>query len=98
VHDALQNQRNTNVMLQNDDEEKLVEQDEILVSRLERISADSIWAHRSSGLRGSLLRLLESWEGGEMKSGGGAEKTALEDLACTIQAGYSMLESAAREY
>jgi len=85
-------------MLPKADEEKLVEQAEILVSRLERISADSVWAHRSSGLRGSLLRLLESWEAGEMKTGGGAETTAVEDLTCMIQAGYSMLESAAREY
>jgi len=85
-------------MLHKADEEKLVEQAEILVSRLERISADSVWAHRSSGLRGSLLRLLESWGAGEMKIGGEAKKTALEDLACTIQAGYSMVESAAREY
>ena len=85
-------------MLPKTDEEKLVEQAEILVSRLERISADSVWAHRSSGLRGGLLRLLENWEAGERKTGGGAEITALENLACMIQAGYSMLERAAREY
>jgi hypothetical protein len=85
-------------MLPKADEKKLVEQAEILVSRLERISADSVWAHRSSGLRGSLLRLLEHWEVGEIKPGGGAETTALENLACLMQAGYSMLESAAREY
>jgi len=85
-------------MLQKADEEKLVKQAEILVSRLERISADSIWAHRSSGLRGSLLRLLECWEAGEMQTWGGAEKPAMEDLVSTIQIGYSMLESAAREW
>jgi hypothetical protein len=73
-------------MLTTADEEKLVEQAERLVSRLERISADSVWAHRSSGLRGSLLRLLESWEAGEMKTGSGAETTALENLASMIQA------------
>jgi hypothetical protein len=27
-----------------------------LLSRLERISADSYWAHRASGIRGALLR------------------------------------------
>jgi hypothetical protein len=32
----------------------------ILTDRLERISADSVWAHRASGLRGSLLRILDS--------------------------------------
>jgi hypothetical protein len=36
----------------------------LLLARLERISADSIWAHRASGVRGSLLRLLEEGEKG----------------------------------
>ena len=31
----------------------------LLVSRLERISADSVWAHQVSGIRGSLLKILE---------------------------------------
>lgn len=36
----------------------------MLTERLERISADSVWAHRASGVRGSLLRLLEEGEKG----------------------------------
>ena len=36
----------------------------MLSERLERISADSIWAHRASGVRGSLLHLLEEEEKG----------------------------------
>lgn len=31
----------------------------ILANRLERLSADSHWSHRASGLRGALLRSLE---------------------------------------
>jgi len=31
----------------------------ILVERLERLSADSYWAHQASGLRGALLRLID---------------------------------------
>jgi hypothetical protein len=31
----------------------------MLSERLERISADSVWAHRASGVRGSLLRILD---------------------------------------
>jgi len=31
----------------------------LLIARLERISADSFWAHRASGVKGSLLRMLE---------------------------------------
>ena len=33
-----------------------------LAARLERLSADSIWAHRASGVRGSLLRWLDANE------------------------------------
>lgn len=36
----------------------------MLTERLERISVDSVWAHRASGVRGSLLRLLEEGEKG----------------------------------
>ena len=46
------------------DEEPL-ELPRLLLARLERISADSYWAHRASGVRGSLLRLLERAENGK---------------------------------
>lgn len=36
----------------------------MLSERLERISADSIWAHRASGVRGALLRTLDLLESG----------------------------------
>jgi len=36
----------------------------LLILRLERLSVDSIWAHRASGLRGSLLRMVEENETG----------------------------------
>lgn len=32
----------------------------MLLARLERISVDSIWAHRASGIRGALLKLIDS--------------------------------------
>lgn len=38
----------------------------ILADRLERISADSVWAHRASGVRGALLRTLEQLQNNEM--------------------------------
>jgi hypothetical protein len=37
----------------------------MLSDRLERISADSIWAHRASGVRGSLLRTLDQLQNGD---------------------------------
>lgn len=38
---------------------------QLLLKRLERVSADSYWAHRASGVRGSLLRSLEMEEQGD---------------------------------
>ena len=35
----------------------------LLAIRLERLSADSHWAHQASGLRGALLRCLDDLEG-----------------------------------
>jgi hypothetical protein len=37
----------------------------MLAARLERLSVDSAWAHRASGVRGNLLRLIEQIESGE---------------------------------
>ncbi len=36
----------------------------LLAQRLERLSADSSWARRASGVRGGLLRALDSLENG----------------------------------
>ena len=41
----------------------------MLLNRLERISADSVWAHRASGIRGSLLRELDQLQSGEERDG-----------------------------
>jgi len=37
----------------------------MLAERLERISADSVWAHRASGVRGALLRTLDQLQNGD---------------------------------
>lgn len=36
----------------------------LLISRLERLSADSHWARRASGLRGNLLKVMDALEEG----------------------------------
>jgi hypothetical protein len=36
----------------------------LLAQRLERLSVDSIWARRASGLRGSLIKALDSVDAG----------------------------------
>ena len=58
----------------------------LLLARLERISADSYWAHRASGVRGALIRSLESQEDPDIRS--------LESLS---KLGFQILERAARE-
>jgi hypothetical protein len=37
----------------------------LLISRLERLSVDSHWARRASGLRGNMVKALEEAESGE---------------------------------
>ena len=72
--------------------DKLLEDARFLVYGLERISADSIWAHRSSGYRGSLLRLIDRYEAGQAMG-----QVDLAHLEALIQAGYDLLIRAARE-
>jgi hypothetical protein len=62
---------------------------EFLLARLERISADSVVAHRASGVRGAMLRALENHEKGQTPPA-----PQLKRLA---DAGYFLLQKAARE-
>ncbi len=59
----------------------------LLIYRLERLSADSSWAHRAGGLKVALLRYLEALESGE-------PAPALENL---LQEAHALLTAAARE-
>ncbi|MDL1942912.1 hypothetical protein FBQ99_11260 [Chloroflexi bacterium CFX2] len=60
-----------------------------LLARLERISADSVVAHRASGVRGAMLRALEQLESGRPVSG--------QKMKRLIDEGYLLLEKAAAE-
>lgn len=62
---------------------------QLLLSRLERISADSYWAHRASGTRGSLLNALEASQQGRAID--------QETLDVLIRLSFSILERAAAE-
>jgi hypothetical protein len=62
-----------------------------VAAMLERLSADSIWAHRASGLRGSLLITLDRIEDGQASS---KDFSELEQL---VTEGFDILEKAARE-
>lgn len=60
-----------------------------LLSRLERISADSSVAYRASGVRGAMLRVVEKLETGLPVSS--------QVVRLLIESGYSLLEKAAEE-
>ena len=64
----------------------------MIVQRLERLSADSAWAHIASGYRGSLLKWLDLYEQG--KATGAEDRALLEFL---IDKGLELLANAARE-
>jgi hypothetical protein len=75
---------------------ELIDLGNFLASRLERLSADSRWAHRASGVRGSLLRQLEALEL-NLKTGSTPDPVQLERLRQAIEQGYTILVKAGRE-
>jgi hypothetical protein len=68
------------------DDEQLIR---LLLARLERVSVDSYWAHRASGVRGALLRSLERVEAGQS-----VDESRLKQLT---EKGFQILERAAQE-
>ena len=62
----------------------------ILLSRLEKISTDSTWAHQASGIRASIVKTLSR----EKLSLNSAAARNLEGL---LKLGFEILENAARE-
>ena len=62
----------------------------LLLARLERISADSYWAHRASGIRLALLRILDQIESEDMLKRG-------KEASGLIKEGFYVLEMAARD-
>lgn len=62
---------------------------QFLLSRLERISADSSVAYRASGVRGSMLRVVEKLEKGRPVSG--------QVVRRLVESAYGLLEKAAAE-
>ncbi len=75
----------------------LLEQSALLVSRLERLSADSVWAHRASGCRGALLKMIEQIEASPAGPAPSSQAPDWDRLAFLVDWGYELLEKAARE-
>ncbi len=67
--------------------EKLIR---LLLPRLERISVDSYWAHRASGVRGALTKILE-----QMETGTPVDPSTLN---LNLAVGFEILREAAEEY
>ena len=61
----------------------------LLLARLERISADSVTAHRASGVRGAMLRAIDQLEK--------REQVPDYELKRLIEWGYLILQKAAEE-
>lgn len=73
-------------------EQRQIEEARVLAAKLERLSADSYWAHQASGLRGALLRLIEA------KSSPGANgETPPGQLDFVLAKAFEILVRAARE-
>ena len=79
------------------EQESLVDQARMLVLRLERISVDSIWARRASGLRGSLLKWIERADRPGAYPAEAFSPKELILLDTLVRNGYEILENAARE-
>jgi hypothetical protein len=76
-----------------DDNNTIIESVKLLIFRLEHLSADSRYAHRASGLRGSLWRCVEEME----KRSHASRNCDLATLESLMAQGYKYLEAAARE-
>ena len=61
----------------------------LLIERLEHIPADSVWAHRASGVRGSLIKMVDNLESGSI-----INQKRWEEF---YRLGYRILEEAAKE-
>jgi hypothetical protein len=64
----------------------------LLLPRLERISADSVWAHRASGVRGTLIRMMEKIDMGQP-----TRRSEMRRINELIQTGFTILNEAAKE-
>ncbi len=70
-------------------EDSHVELLRLLTSRLERLSVDSHWARRASGLRGNIVKVLEEADSGL--------EVSPERLDLLVNRSFEILRQAARE-
>ena len=92
--------REVNRMVDREEIHFLIQQTKILVQRLERISADSIWAHRASGHRGAILKWLDKHGDEKMEQRINEDNfdQIINSLKHMIEASFALLVKAAQEY
>jgi hypothetical protein len=61
----------------------------LLISRLERLSVDSHWARRASGLRGNIVKVLDEADSGQ--------EVSPERLDLLTEAAFDILRRAAQD-
>ena len=77
-------------------EPTVLEAARLLTFRLARLSVDSTWARRSSGLRGSLLKEVERLENLQQQ-GQELQENDLQHIDDLVQRGFEIIVAAARE-
>lgn len=71
------------------DNHKQIELLRLLASRLERLSVDSHWARRASGVRGNILKIIQQADTGE--------PIAAKRLALLTDTAFDILRQAAQD-
>ena len=71
-----------------DQSANLIKQAKLIIPRLEKITPDSSWAHRASGCRGTLIRLMSDREDNAADT---------DRLWQALKQSYYLLEQAAKE-
>ena len=70
----------------------------LLIDRMEQLSADSIWARRASGYRGTLQKLVTRLENDPTGKDTAEHSCDFAYLGELIPLGFDLLEKAAQEY
>jgi len=70
----------------------------MLIERMAQLSADSIWARRASGYRGTLLKLVTRLENDPVGKYSVEQQCDYAYLGELIPLGFALLEKAAQEY
>ena len=69
----------------------------MLIERMAQLSADSIWARRASGYRGTLLKLVTRLENDPVAKYSAEQQRDYAYLGELIPLGFALLEKAAQE-